>query len=684
MLCVVYALLSAIDTTPSNELIIIRDISDSVGDIKPTEIESFINQLNPEKTSQILFAAKAALKSANISSDRLMPQNTNIEEALISAAYLPYNKTTRRRILLFSDGQENRGNALQAVAKIPQNILIESVPSGNNPTPDACIKNIIAPSFINREQEFNLVVIAKGTTQALAQIVNSSVDKNALATREVALKPFYQSYVFKIKLSNAGLQNLTARIQLQNDKNRLNNIYTHAIIVNPKPNIIWLSNDSSTNSLNAKITTATPNNLSSKLLQDFSCVVLDNLPASALPKTSGAILEKYLNQGGGVLVIGGDKSLNAGSWKGSSLTKILPTELFPSVKRAFCFAVDSSGSMAEKAGAGTKLQIALNALYNSFPLLNSDDSLSVVAFNNSAQTMLEPTILKNMANKTPPHLNASGATSIFAGTQMGIKNLNKTKANIKYLIMLTDGETLEKGEALTTSIKKLKSDLKTPGVSLIIIALGKDANLKLLDTISDGKVSNASSDVIKLPNILQNKLFSLQETELSSKVKISAIAPGNLTNDIPANSYLQQTLILGNLKDKVNAQILLSNNQNQPLAVIANSGFGKIAVLGGSPIQDWTKDPWGVKFTEKLLLFLSKKNQNGQISYATQNGKIKLSFMPSNIQKPEYSAALKFANNIIGSKTRLQKSANNSYHTILKSPPDGLYEFVIFSQDKNN
>lgn len=678
--CIIYALLFSSSSTFKNELIIIKDISKSVGKIPQEKAQSFIDKLYPDSSTTILMGATSRTTKQK-STNAINPYNTNIANALKLVNELPFQGSTKRRILLLSDGLENRGSTLKAASLLPKNTLIESIPCGESITPDARVKSVLAPASVNINQEFKLQVVAMCTEKQDAFITIKTPQNIVLKKKLVTLYPYYQGYNVQLKLNNHGLQQLHATIEIPNDKVPLNNTAKTALFINATTKVLWLGDPPPALNSILQIITQEPEVLTSDLLKNFSTVVLNNCSVASLPRSTSAILQSFTRNGGSLIIIGGDKSLYAGDWQNSNLEKLLPTELTPSLSNAYCFIIDSSGSMAETYNKQAKLQLALNALFNSLHQLNNNDTAAIVAFNNSSFTLLRPKKILDLKNFTPPTLKANGPTSIFAGTTKAIEILKNVEANSKHIIMLTDGQTLEKEDALNDAITTLNNDLKTNAISLSVISLGKDANLNLLRKITTGTFNDASDKVLTLPSILSSSLDSLQDNSIKENIKVAAIAPSNLTQSLKQNTILNKSLLLGNIKDKQRGSVLLSNENNQPLAVIANNQFGKILVLGGSPYADWTDSPWGKDFMTQILNDVSKNNTTGQLGYYINNGQIHLSFATSNTAQPPLQAAIYFNNQKVQPKIRLKKLANNAYAATLKQPPKGLYQLKILKSD---
>lgn len=70
-----------------------------------------------------------------------------------------------------------------------------------------------------------------------------------------------------------------------------------------------------------------------KSLSKYKVVILSDVPADSLSSKQTAALEKYVQNGGGLLVVGGAKSLGMAGWQFSELATILPVIVEPGMEQ---------------------------------------------------------------------------------------------------------------------------------------------------------------------------------------------------------------------------------------------------------------------------------------------------------------------------------------------------------------
>jgi Mg-chelatase subunit ChlD len=122
-------------------------------------------------------------------------------------------------------------------------------------------------------------------------------------------------------------------------------------------------------------------------LSGYKGVILNNVPMIGLTVTQLEALRNFVEQeGGGLMVCGGNRSFAAGGYYKTALEPILPVALedrqqSKKVSTAFSVVMDRSGSMAMTTPSGqTKIALANTAVVECIGLMSPVDSLSVIAW----------------------------------------------------------------------------------------------------------------------------------------------------------------------------------------------------------------------------------------------------------------------------------------------------------------
>ena len=199
-----------------------------------------------------------------------------------------------------------------------------------------------------------------------------------------------------------GLHRLEVLLSSPEDTIDANNRYEVFIRVTGRPSLLYVSERGrrseafveALRTQDIEVSTLTtqeiPNTLSG--LIEYDAVVLDDVPGFELSLSKMEILESYVrNAGGGLLMIGGDNSFGLGGYYGTPVEKALPVDMdvassagIPSL--TLLMIVDKSGSMGGyTAGGETKLDLVKSAALSAVELLNPFYRAGVLAFDADAE-----------------------------------------------------------------------------------------------------------------------------------------------------------------------------------------------------------------------------------------------------------------------------------------------------------
>ena len=218
----------------------------------------------------------------------------------------------------------------------------------------------------------------------------------------------------------------------------------------------------------------------------------------------------------------------------SATVKITIPEMKKPPQVALTFCIDTSKSMEIK-GRRNDVDKSVNSLIDAaLKVMENKPTMQVymtiVGFNKSAKTILEPTILtKNAAQgikqAIEKYLLAHG-TDIPQGLQKSIKKIQLVKGNHPQLqhslILLTDG--LSKSES-NIAIQEIKNNLTTHKVNFFAIGIGEQHDKKLLETLTNkqehAKYIDASKSSIEeaITKIYQNIIHHIDQITIMSPLE---------------------------------------------------------------------------------------------------------------------------------------------------------------------
>lgn len=187
--------------------------------------------------------------------------------------------------------------------------------------------------------------------------------------------------------------------------------------------------------------------------------------------------------------------------------------------------IDRSGSMS-----GEKIRKARDAALMAVDMLGSEDILSVIGYDFSAEVIVPATKLRNKDNvkrQIRQALRADGNTALFAGVSKGINEVNKflSKNKVNRVILLSDGQA-NVGPSSTSELGELGISAAKQGIAVTTIGLGDGYNEDLMTTLagySDGNhffAQNAGDLELAFNREFKDvKNVSAQDVEVVIKVK---------------------------------------------------------------------------------------------------------------------------------------------------------------------
>lgn len=484
------------------------DSSDSVSAEERTRAEQFIQgalATMPEgdQAAIVAFGENALVERAPSPEQGLrriqsapVTTRTNIGEAMtLGLALLPAD--TQKRLVLLSDGGENAGDVQQAIDLArARNVPVEVVPLGEASNDLVQLSDLRAPATVRKGENIPLEVVveANAPTPATIRIRSGS---QTITEQQVQLKAGRQTFAFPVKAEADGFVRYSAEVEVANDTRRQNNQSAALVDVQGEPRVLIVAGKpGEATNLAAALqaarmnpTVVAPDGMPTGLaeLGGYDAVVLANVPAAQLPRSAMTILPAYVRElGRGLLMIGGDRAYGMGGYSKTPIEAALPVNMEVKDKQrrpdvAIVFVVDKSGSMAachcnnpdasamRTNGGVVKVDIAKEAVLQASALLQPDDQLGVVAFDDVprwAVDVAKVPSLQQIEQAIAP-IAPNGQTNVRGGLLAAKAALEKTQARIKHVILLTDGWS-SAGAANADIAEQLRAE----GITLSTVAAG--------------------------------------------------------------------------------------------------------------------------------------------------------------------------------------------------------------------
>lgn len=620
---------------------ILIDVSDSISDEDLSRLEERLAGLSFD--SEPLFIRFAAEPSLIQKSDaeRLQLERpeatseTDLGAALLHAASL-MPADHHRRILILSDGRETRGDAESIAAQLAaQGVEIHALRIDVEVPAEVALLELEAPPKIEASRPFILRVKLEATRSTRIRLeLRQGELPNALdPVKELELEPGVHTIEFRSIAHHAGPLDYMARLTVEGeDRFEGNNKLSIRLNVEGKPSALIVASPRSRTSHLAdalisagfEVSRAAPNALptSREALAFHRGIFLVDLHSSELNDArQRALLDAARVDGVTLIYSGGEKSYGLGELQGTRLAEALPVSLEGEKKLerpalALSLVIDKSGSMA-----GVKLELAKQAARATLDLLNAEDLIQIVGFDSRPSRDVRMQAARNRMSirRAISAISASGGTAIAPALEMAYADLSLTRAELKHMILFTDGQARE------TGIPELVRRMRAEGITVSTIGLGSDVERSLLESIArlGGGRSHFTADPQHIPRLFVNETrAAMRSSAIEAPVSIRQLSRTAALRGIPfAEAPLLRGYIATRMKPRP-AELLLETSSGEPLLARRKLGLGSLYA--------WTSDlepRWAAGFLRwrHFSAFLAQLLRDEESSEELERLKIELS-----------------------------------------------------------
>lgn len=533
-------------------------------------------------------------------------RSTNLEAALLEAiAAMPAGLVPR--IVLVSDGRENRGSIVRAVWQArEQGIPVDTYPLAGRRRPELRLETVSFPAaaFTGERFPIDLTLVSPRRAEGTVEI---RAEGKLLGSSQVVLEPGLNRIRAYASLSESGAFDLAGSIRSA----ELGEVRFAQALVLRRPRVLYVSEDPPGTErhfldlLEAGRFEVEP--LAGDWPEDlsrFEIVVLNNLDLKAMPIERKRALQAYVRQGGGLLVIAGEKNIYLEEYKRlpDPLEDALPARLAPPESpegTCLVLIIDKSSSME-----GRKMQLARQAAINVVENLRPVDRVGVLIFDNSFQWAVPIRLAedRNLIKRLIAGITADGGTQIAPALAEAYRRILPVKATFKHIVLLTDGIS-EEGDSLA-----LAQDAARQRVTISTVGLGQDVNKQYLErvaTLANGKaylVSDpAGLEQVLLRDVMEHTGSTAVEKPIRPVVlKRSEIFEGVGMDSAPAlKGYVRFEM-------KTTAEMLMRADREDPLLARWQYGLGRAAVFTSDAKSRWAADWVGWQGFDKFWINLMR------------------------------------------------------------------------------
>ena len=602
-------------------------------------IASTNNQGDPEHAAFIAFGGSAravataeGIRSVEVSADganRSINQSVTNLEAAVARALRSFDPRYLKRLVLITDGNENAGNVSRVLGEAQENeVRVFTLPATVRGEGDSWVEAIDLPDEI-REQEPVTATVRVFSRVATTTTIALVGDDQTLETREVRLEPGLNEVDFEVRLPAGGAGTLSGRLQSENDPFAQNDLHTRAISVGARARILYVEGrlasahylSDALSSEGMDVVVAGPELLpeTAAALENFDLVLLSDVPMDALGVNQVNALIGYVrDSGGGFIFAAGESSYGEEGYSGSDIEELLPIwfELNEERKElALVIVLDKSYSMV-----GPKLELSKEAAKAALDLLEPTNSFGLITFDDTPYVTvpLQLAVEKPRMNDFISRIIAGSQTNIFPALETAFAALEDSEAEIRHIILLSDGKTY------ADDYEQLVSLIADSDITVSSVAVGQEADRELLGNIATwgrGR-SYFIQDASRVPRIfIQETQIASQPTLVEEAVETTVVTSVEAFTDIdldaapPLRGYVRT-------QAKETAEVLIQSDSENPLLARWRYGLGRTAIFTSDVKNRWaadwlTWDGYG-KFWSQLVRETMRRDGGEELDFVVE------------------------------------------------------------------
>ncbi|QUI23113.1 VWA domain-containing protein [Vallitalea pronyensis] len=616
LLCLILALadMSIVNMSKDTTTIFLSDLSNSVSgneeDMKQFILEAMQSKQEEDRVASVVFGKDVELEgevtdnlTGNILDSPINTSHTDIEQGLVkSMTMMP--KDTNKRIVLLTDGKENKGDVgtlVHAIKEQKIDIKVKLLESQIND--EVYVDSFYIPQKVNLGEQFQVHMDIYATVDTETK-VTLIADGEKLVTETMSLNQGSNKYVLHDTAKKMGFVNYELLIEPVHDTMTINNSYSAYTLVETSPKILILYDEENdavqlekiADSLGLEYDSMASHTAPTQLenLLTYKSIMLCNVSADKLDNGFLEQLEHYVKDfGGGMVAVGGENAFALGGYYKTPLETVLPVNMHmrgikdkPSV--AMMLVIDKSGSMA-----GINLKLAKEAAVRTLDVLEDRDEIGVVAFDDKAYNVVDLQKAENRESiqESILGIQQGGGTSILPALREAYEKLSLSKAEIKHVILLTDGQAENTGyEGLLTNMNDNKITLSTVGI-------GSDTDIGLLSYLASSGNGRfyLTKDGLSIPRIFAKEAFLATRTYLNNMTFTPEITSYHSILSSVYDEGLPPLHGYVGTSPKDAATVLLTSPVKDPILVSWQYGLGKTVAWTSDLSGQWSREynAWG-------------------------------------------------------------------------------------------
>lgn len=542
------------------------------------------------------------LDAHNVTS--LLPDGESDLQAGLRLARAGFPPGGARRVMLFTDGNQTRGDCLQAVkALLADDVDVMVAPIRYHREREVHVRKLVAPSRAPRNQRMPIRAVVHSTHEKVDARIRFLVDGKEVVSQEAELEAGDNFFEMGTSFVDDAMHRIEVRVEPAQDGNPQNNRGLAVTHVRGDPMVLVVTNQADSplaqtlsDNLEGRVQVTGPEGMPADPgeLVPYDGVVLENVPAYQLSEKQRKYLAYAVREMGmGVVCVGGMQAYGPGGYAGTELEEILPVSSEVKQKRvlpsgALVIILHTCEFPAGNSIARDVTKLAIKAL-------SAQDEIGVIEWGFGDEWVVE---LQRVGNKTA-HLNAvdranpSDMPTFGPAMTMGYKALDESSASVKHMMIISDGDASPPGAKLIQRLVDANITVTTicvhphSGAPPVMQQIANDTGGKYY-FINQGAKS-------RLPQIFVKEAVTVRRS--AWKEAEFAVTVRGVHDMLRQFSEQEFPSLFGytvtSLKE--NSELLLSGPEEDPVLATWRHGLGEVTAWTSDAHSSWSRNwvAWG-------------------------------------------------------------------------------------------
>jgi uncharacterized membrane protein len=560
-----------------------------------------------DKVGLLVFGTEAALETT--ASEKLDPNDSKIlavvgtERTDIAGAVrlgtAAFPETGQKRLVLMSDGNENLGDAMAATLQARSlGVTVDVLPMGAERGADLSVQKLGLPSRVKKGQTFDARIFVQ-SDQPQTATVRLYRNEQPFGEQKVEITPGKNLYSFPQTLAEPGFYSYTVQIEAPGDKVPQNNRATSFVNVRGDPRVLVVSIEPEQDQqlvdalrsarLDVKSVGLSGFPASLAEMQSYDVIFISNLAAGDIGRENMKLLESAVRDFGvGLVCVGGDQTYAAGAYRGTPLESTLPVNMELDSKKVLPKGAVALVMHGMEFANGN--QVARDCALGVLDALGPTDEMGVVLWDGNDRWLfpMTPVNDKRSLGRQIAGMNQGDLPSFQNVMTMAHTGLKESTANLKHMIVFSDGDPAPPSDALMQAIV---GDRITVTTVLIAGHAGPDT-MSWIAERGHGRfypVQNAN----QLPQIFIKEAAVILKSAIFEEPFTPRLVSGSeITRGLGAYPTLRGYVCT---TPKARAETPLVSDKGDPILAHWQYGLGRAVAFTSDARARWARDwiSWG-------------------------------------------------------------------------------------------